>query len=39
MSISGYISMINKVKTVNFRVLLIRNDQLYESLVNVYPQL
>lgn len=39
MSISGYISMINKVKTVNFRVLLIRNDQLYGSLVNVYPQL
>lgn len=39
MSISDYISMINKVKTVNFRVLLIRNDQLYGSLVNVYPQL
>lgn len=39
MSISGYISMINKVETVNFRVLLIRNDQLYGSLVNVYPQL
>lgn len=39
MLISGYISMINKEKTVNFRVLLIRNDQLYESLVNVYLQL
>ncbi len=39
MSISGNISMINKVKTVNVRVLLIRNDQLYGSLVNVYPQL
>lgn len=39
MSISGYISMINKEKTVNFRVLLIRNDQLYGFLVNVYSQL
>lgn len=39
MLISGYISMINKEKTVNFRLLLIRNDQLYESLVNVYLQL
>lgn len=39
MLISGYISMINKEKTVNFRVLLIRNDQLYGFLVNVCPQL
>lgn len=39
MLISGYISMISKEKTVNFRVLLIRNDQLYGSLVNVYQQL
>lgn len=37
MSISGYILMINKEKNVNFRVLLIRNHQLYGSLVNVYP--
>jgi len=39
MLISGYISIINKEKTVNFRVLLIRSDQLYGFLVNVYPQL
>lgn len=39
MSISGYISMINEEKTINFSVLLIRNYQLYGVLVDLWLQL
>lgn len=39
MLISGYMSMIDKGKTVDFSVSLIRNYQLYGVLVSFYVQL